>query len=95
MTTIGGDDGGNDCCDGGGLVSFGCGTPLSVDVLADMLGPLGSTCTDFGEDLDSLSRKPVAANTPTKTAMPKSRRSKQQKNIRFHPEHTFLFSFVK
>lgn len=43
MTTIGGDDGGNDCCEGGVLVSFGCGTPLSVDVLADMLGPLGST----------------------------------------------------
>lgn len=43
MTTIGGDDGGNDCCEGGGLVSFGCAALLSVEVLADMLGPLGST----------------------------------------------------
>lgn len=42
MTTIaGGDDGGNDC--GGGLVSFGCGAPFSVDEPAYMLGLLGST----------------------------------------------------
>lgn len=43
MTTIGGDDGGNDCWEGGGLVSFGCGAPSSVDEPAYMLELLGST----------------------------------------------------
>lgn len=89
-----GGTGGRGCCEGG-TVSFGCGTPLSVDVLGDMLGEPGSTRTDFGDDLDSLSRNPVAASTPTRTAMPKITRRRQQKNIRFQPEHTFLFSFVK
>lgn len=40
-TTGGGDDGGNDCC--GGLVSFGCGAPFSVDEPAYKPGLLGST----------------------------------------------------
>lgn len=54
-----GGTGGRGCCEGG-TVSFGCGTPLSVDVLGDMLGEPGSTRTDFGDDLDSLSRNPAA-----------------------------------
>lgn len=91
-TMTGGDGGGG--FRGGAFVSFGWGAPLSVE--ADMLGELGSTrTTDFGEDLDSLSRNPVAASTPTRRAMPRITRSRQQKNIRFQPEHTFLFSFVK
>lgn len=40
-TTGGGDDGGNDCC--GGLVTFGCGAPFSVDEPAYKPGLLGST----------------------------------------------------